>query len=208
MRPATTESLRRAILLSHLSLERPRVQPDPGRKADSSLYRRDGAGFLDELTPEILALLSGPPFLEYMRELGYEPNMEAVTPFDIAHLDPFKGHEEFTNGARLSPEFRRLLLTTMPELISWPRPWEVSDEECLYSWLNAPERPEARLTNLMRLIYSVRGDLHNAYPDVDASPRDFQIWFLAFASKEYDFGPEFLAPARTLLAGAARGLQR
>jgi hypothetical protein len=205
MRPATTESLRRATLFSHLSLERLRLQPDPGRKADSSLYRGDGVNSLDELTPDILALLSAPPFLEYMRELGYEPNMEDVIPFDIARIDPFKGHEEFTNGARLSPEFQRLLLTTMPELISWPRPWEVSNEECLYSWLNAPERIGARLTNLMRLIYSVRGDLQSAYPDVDASPRDFQIWFLAHASKEYDFGPEFLAPARNLLAEAATG---
>jgi hypothetical protein len=203
IRPATSESLRRAILLSHLSLARPSLQPDPGRNADSSLYRRDRAGFLDELTPEILALLSAPPFLEFMRELGYEPNMEAVTPFDVARLDPFRGHEEFTNCARLGPELRRLLLVTMPDLISWPRPWEVSDVECLFGWLNSPEHPEAGLTNLMRLIYSARGDLRSAYPDIDASPRDFQIWFLTFASKEYDLGPEFLAPARALMTVSA-----
>jgi hypothetical protein len=154
-------------------------------------------------------LLSARPFLDYMCELGYEPNMEPVTPFDIARIDPFKGHEAFTNGARVSPEFRKLLLTTMPDLISWPRPWEVSDEECLYSWLNAPEHSEARVTNLMRLIYSARDDLHRAYADIDASPRDFQIWFLTVAGKEYELGPEFLAPARALMtapeAGSAKG---
>ena len=177
-------------------------------KEDENFYRRGGTGYLDEITPEIMALLSTEPFLDYMREFGYEPQMEPVTPFDIARLDPFRGHEAFTNGVRLSPKFRGLL-TMLPDLISWPRPWRVSNGECLFSWLNAPEHPEAQLTNLMRLIYSVRDDLRNAYPDIVASPREFQVWFLTFASKEYDFEPAFLAPARALMAAPteeARGI--
>jgi len=203
LRPVEDEALERAIVVCRFASLRATVHPSALPVHPSSFFRRGGTAYRDELPPELLELLGSEPFLELMRRYGYELEMEPVTPFDVSRLDPFRGRDRFSNGARLSPALHRLLLTAVPDLVTWPRPWRVTDGECLFNWLNAPERPGSGVTNLMRLIYAQRPDLQRAFPDVDAAPRGFQLWFLGCAGSEYGVGAEFLAPVRRLLAAGA-----
>jgi len=204
LEPVEDSVLKRAIVLCQFSALRARLGPRSSAfssvREGENFFRRGGSGYRDELTPELLELLASEPFSDLMRDYGYEPEMEPVSPFDVSRFDPFRGRDRFSNGARISPAFHRFLLTSLPDLVTWPRPWRVTNGECLFNWLNEPERPGSGVTNLMRLIYDQRGDLQRAFPDVDDAPREFQIWFLTHAGNEYGLSPEFLAPVRRLLA--------
>jgi len=205
LKPVKDDAIRRAILLSSFSLKRESYDADPDLKPGKNFFRRGGTGYREELTSEIMALLGTEPFVRYMSDVVYTLFMEPIIPFDIDRLDPFRGHREFTNGVPISSKLHRLLLS-MPDLTTWPRPWEESDRNSLYRWLNAPEYPGAQLTNLMRLVYLDRPDLREVFPEVDESPREFQLWFLTYAGAEYEVGAEFVAPVRTFVKDSGETL--
>lgn len=125
------------------------------------------------------------------------------------------GHERFDDGSRVHPLLRRLYLGLSPqERRAFGNPFEARGENTFLDWATRPRAELGGLSYFLDLLYRVRTDLPDAFPDVRGRDRKaFVHWAETQGPIEmgYDAAlvrdelPEAPAAGRDLGAGGGGG---
>lgn len=143
---------------------------------------------------EIEAFKEDRSFYNEILELGYDFDRDSYVEnrYDYKNIDPFRGRALFDNGLVIGNSLKILFYKELPDSL---RLWEdplITGTNSYFDWLSSIDTTKINneyppITNLMRLIYKHRVDLHSIYEDIDGKDRNaFHNWFYGQFLSEHD----------------------
>jgi hypothetical protein len=198
--PVSDERLRHAICACELGVMQALLDPQ------KTLVRQGGTGgWRTALPPAIKAQLATlDPYPAQFAALGYtmDESDPANTPQPRAArvVGPFGADNTFSDGTRAAPIMMRAYFDQpAAQRNRWANP-RLTAGDSFFTWLNRPAAADPAvgrvpvITELAHYIYSVRPDVHQAFPQPFGADRSaFFDWFLFTARQEYGLPRGFVA---------------
>ncbi len=179
----------RALLLCQPQILKHQLEnPRHIKSASSGKWKSElGASLIDSFKEDH-------SFYNEILELGYDFDRgnHGKSKYDYKCIDPFRGSDLFDNGLVIGNTLKILFYKELPDSLHlWKNPL-TTGANSYFNWLSSIDTTEIEdehlpITNLMRIIYKYRNDLHSIYVDIDGKDRiDFHNWFFGQFLEEFD----------------------